>query len=160
MFFVFAVSLFLFGQSIPEISAVTTTATSLQASTFPILYLQVGNYTINTLHGYSSEMDSGKVRESITPLDTKKAFTVKIMQNESKIKKLEYKLRDISNSKIIEKDSLSAFDTEKKYRTALIKLNQTLDSSVEYGFQITLTTSYSKKIHFYTRIKYYGSDFF
>ncbi len=160
MFFVFAVSLFLFGQSIPEISAVTTTATSLQASTFPILYLQVGNYTINTLHGYSSEMDSGKVRESITPLDTKKAFTVKIMQNESKIKKLEYKLRDISNSKIIEKDSLSAFDTEKKYRTALIKINQTLDSSVEYGFQITLTTSYSKKIHFYTRIKYYGSDFF
>lgn len=160
LLFIFIGSLFLFGQTIPEISAVTTTATSLQSSTFPILYLQVGNYTLNTLHGYSSEMDSGKVRESITPLDAKKTLIVKIKQNESKIKKLEYKLRDISNSKIIENNSLSAFDTQKKYRTASIKINQTLDTSVEYGFQITLTTSYSKKIHFYTRIKYYSSDFF
>lgn len=151
-------SIFFFGQTIPEISAVTTTATSLQASTFPILYLQVDEYTLNTLHGYSSEMDSGKVRESITPLDSKKTFTVKIQQNESKIKKLEYKLRDISNNKIIETDSLSAFDTEKNYRTASIKINQALDTSTEYGFQITLTTSYSKKIHFYTRIKYYSSN--
>lgn len=104
---------FVLDKQFPEISAITTTATSLQASTFPILYLQVGNYTLNTLHGYSSEMDSGKVRESITPLDSKKTLTVKIVQNESKIKKLEYKLRDISNNKIIENNSLSAFDTEK-----------------------------------------------
>ena len=77
LLFIFIGSLFLFGQTIPEISAVTTTATSLQSSTFPILYLQVGNYTLNTLHGYSSEMDSGKVRESITPLDAKKHLLLK-----------------------------------------------------------------------------------
>ena len=39
-----------------------------------------------------------KVRESITPLDAKKTLIVKIKQNESKIKKLEYKLRDIISS--------------------------------------------------------------
>lgn len=160
LFFLFIGSLFFFGQNIPEISVATTTATSLQSSTFPIIYLQVKDYTINTLHGYSSEMDSGKVRESITPLGADKAFTVKIKQNESKIRKLEYALLDIANNKIIETDSLSAFDTDKNDRTATIKINQSLDTSTEYGFQITLTTNSSKEIHFYTRIKYYNSDFY
>ena len=34
-----------------------------------------------------------------------------------------------------------------------------MDTSTEYGFKITLTTNLSKKIHFYTRIKYYENDF-
>lgn len=160
LLFLFIGSLFFFGKNIPEISVVTTTATSLQASTFPILYLQTGKHTVNTLHGYSSEIDSGKLRESITPLDASKSFTIKIQQNESKIRKLEYKLRDIANNKIIETNALSAFDTEDNYRTITIKINQALDTSTEYGFQITLTTNNSKKIHFYTRIKYYNSDFY
>lgn len=160
LLFLFIASVFFFGQSIPELSVATTTATSLQDSTFPIVYLQVNDYTLNTLHGYSSEMNSGSVRESITPLDNAKKFTVKIQQNESKIKKLNYELRDIANNKILESKELTAFDNEKNYRTADIKISQGLDTSTEYGMQITLTTSYSKKIHFYTRIKYYSSDFF
>lgn len=160
LFFLFIASLFFFSSNIPEISVETTTATSLQASTFPIMYLQVDKYTINTLHGYSSEMDSGKIRESITPLDSKKSFKVKIDQNESKIKKLDYSLRDIANNKIIETNSLTAFNTEKGYRTVTIKISQGLDTSTEYGFQISLTTSSSKKIHFYTRLKYYSNDCF
>ena len=160
LFFLFAASLFFFSGNIPEISVETTTATSLQASTFPMVYLQVGKYTVNTLHGFSSEIDSGKVRESITPLDSKKTLKVKIQQNESKIKKLDYSLRDIANDKTTETNSLTAFKTEKGYRTAIIKISQGLDTSVEYGFQITLTTSSSKKIHFFTRIKYYSNDCF
>lgn len=160
LLFLFGASLFFFGKSIPEISVETTTASSLQASAFPILYLQTGGYTINTLHGYSSEMSSGNVRESITPLDSSKKFTVKISENQSRIKKLDYKLLDIANDKVIETNSLTAFDTEDNFRTAAIKIAQGLDTSTEYGFQITLTTGYSKKIHFYTRLKYYTNDFF
>lgn len=160
LFFLFIIATVYFGRSIPEISVATTTATSLQGSNFPIIYLQVGDYTINTLHGYSSQLSSGNVRESITPLSTDKSFTVKIKQNESKIKKLTYELRDIANDKVIESNTLSAFDTEEDYRTAKIKIGESLDTSTEYGMQITLINSYSKKIHFYTRIKYYSSDFF
>lgn len=158
LLFLFIGSIFFFGRTIPELSVATTTATSLQDSTFPIVYLQVNDYTLNTLHGYSSEMNSGTVRESITPLDSTKKFTVKIQQNESKIKKLSYELRDIANNKILETNELVAFDTQENFRTATIKISQGLDTSTEYGLQISLTTSYSKKIHFYTRIKYYSDD--
>lgn len=159
-FILFILSVFFFGRTIPEISVYTTASTSMRHSTFPIIYLQTGEYTINALHGYSSQIGSEKVRESITPIDTKKKFTVKIQQNESKIKRLDYQLRDIANKKNIEENSLTAFDTKNNYRTATIKFSATLESSKEYGLQIILTTNLSKKIHFYTRIKYYADDFF
>lgn len=160
LLFIFIVSLFFFKDRIPSISVATTTATSLQDSTFPIMYLQIDNYTLNTLHGYSSELNSSNVRESITPLNTKKTFSAKIQENESNIKKLSYELRDIANDKIIEEGNLTAFEQKKGYKTAKIRLKEAMDTSTEYGMQITLTTNYSKKIHFYTRIKYYENDFF
>lgn len=160
LLFVFLGSIFYFGRTIPEISVATTTATSMKDSTFPIIYLQLGDYTVNMLHGYSSRLDSGSVRESITPLDTSKKFTVKIQQNSSKIKRLTFELLDIANDKVIENGSMSAFDSQGNYRTAGLKLTGGLDTSKEYGFQITLTTNVSKKIYFYTRIKYYSNDFF
>lgn len=160
LLFIFGISIFMFRNEIPDATVGTTIATNLQDTTFPLVYLKIGKYTINTMHGYSSELDSGNVRESITPLDTSRIFTVKISENGTKIKKLDYELRDISNNKIIESDTLTAFDTDGNFKTIKIKLDESIDTSKEYGLQITLTTNLSKKIHFYTRIKYYESDFF
>lgn len=157
----FGMSLFLFRKMIPEASAGTSSATQLQTATFPIMYLQIGNdYTINTLHGYSSELNSSSFRESITPLSTDKTFYVKIKENKLKIKKLTYSLKDIANDRIVETNSLTAFDNKDGYKILKIKLTESIDTSTEYGMDFTLTTSMSKKIHFYTRIKYYDTDFF
>lgn len=157
---IFLGALFFFGKGIPSISIATTTATSIQDSTFPTMYLQLGDYTVNTLHGYSSELSSSDVRESITPLDTTKTFITKIDENDCVIKKLSYDLRDISNSKSIESGDITAFDKEGSLKTAKIRLKEGMDTSTEYGMKITLITNYSKKIHFYTRIKYYEQDFY
>lgn len=160
LFFVFIGAIFFFKKEIPSISVATTTATSLQDSTFPVVYLQNDKYTMNTLHGYSSELNSSNIRESITPLNTKKTFQVRIDENESRIKQLNYALKDISNNEIIEEGRINALDHKDSYKVAKIKLKEALESSTEYGLQITLTTNFSKKIHFYTRIKYYENDFF
>lgn len=161
LFLLFCLSLFLFRKMIPEVYADTSSATVLQTATFPIMYLEIGNgYTVNTLHGYSSELNSANIRESITPLSTDKSFTVKIKENQSKIKKLTYNLKDIANNKIIESNTLTAFNLNNGFKILKIKLTENIDTSTEYGMQLTLTTNVSKKIHFYTRIKYYDTDFF
>lgn len=160
LLFIFGFSIFIFKDEIPDATAGKTIATSLQDSTFPVISLQLGKYTVNTIHGYSSELDSGNIRESITPLDTSKSFQVKITENETKIKKLSFELRDILNNKIIETNTLTAFNSDKKDKIIKLKITEALDTSTEYGLQITLTTNLSKKINFYTRIKYYESDFF
>lgn len=148
LLFIFGVAIFLFKDNIPETTAGTTIATDLQDATFPVVYIGLGKYTVNTMHGYSSELDSGSIRESITPLDTEKTFTIKISENESKIKKLDFELRDILNNKILETNTLTAFDSEDQFKTARIKLSEAMDTSTEYGFKITLTTNLSKKSTF------------
>ena len=86
LFLLFGVSVFLFRKMIPEASVGTSSATELQTATFPIMYLQLGNdYTINTLHGYSSELNSSSVRDSITPLSSDKSFYIKLKENKLKI---------------------------------------------------------------------------
>ncbi len=160
LLFVFGISLFLFKDDIPDATVGTTTTTSLQDSTFPVIHLKLGKFIVNTMHGYSSELDSGNIRESITPLDTTKTITVNISENALKIKKLDFKLYDLLNNKVLETNSLTAFDTDENYKIIKIKLSEILDTSTEYGLQITLTTNLSKKINFYTRVKYYESDFF
>ncbi|MCM1234461.1 MAG: hypothetical protein NC489_30540 [Ruminococcus flavefaciens] len=160
LLFVFGISIFFFWNSIPVVSVGTTTATSLQASTFPLVYIQLGKYTVNTLHGYSSEINSSKIRECITPLDADKTFQINIDENKTRIKKVSYELRDIANNKVIEENTLTAFDTKGNYKIVKVKLTEAIDTSTEYGMMITLTTNLSKRIHFYTRIKYYETDFF
>jgi hypothetical protein len=96
----------------------------------------------------------------VTPLDSTKTFSVLISENDLTIKKLDYELQDIANEKVIGSGSLSAFSQESDQKVAVLTLDATLDTSTEYGLMITLTTNYSKKIHYYTRIKYYTSDFY
>lgn len=160
LFIVFCISLFIFGQRIPSLNVGSATATSLQDSTFPLVNLHIGKYTVNTLHGYSSELNSANVRESITPLDSGKTFEVLIAENESTIKRLDYELQDIANEKEIDTGSISAFSKNNGQKVAKIKLKASMDTSTEYGLRITLTTNYSKNLHFFTRIKYYENDFF
>lgn len=160
LLFVFIISIIIFEKDIPSISVTTTTATSIQDSTFPIVYLEAEGYRINTLHGYSSKLDCGDVRESITPLNREKTFSVQIDENESVIKRLSYELWDISNNKIMEENTITALEKTDSYKVAKIELKEAMDTSTEYGMQITLTTNSSKKIHFYTRLKYYENDFF
>ena len=88
LFFLFIGSIIFFAKTIPEATAGTTKATTLQNATFPIMYIEVGDHTINTLHGYSSDLNSGKIRESITPLDTSKTFTISIDEMKAKSKSL------------------------------------------------------------------------
>lgn len=157
---IFALSLFLFSKNIKEVSIDATGSVPMAESTFPLLHLQVDDYIVNTMHGYSSNISTKEVRESITPLDYNKTFLLYIKENESTIKKLDYEVRGISDNHLFTSDSLTAFDKKDGYRIVKISLDATLDTSTEYGMKFTVTTSSSKKIHYYTRIKYYESDFF
>lgn len=159
---IFAGALFIFGRNIKEVTIDSTGSVSMAESTFPLLYLQVGDYTVNTLHGYSSNISAREVRESITPLDYDKSFKLYINENQSTVKKLDYEVRGISDNNLLASDSLTVFETESGNgcRKAKITLDTNLDTSTEYGMKFTITTSSSKKIHYYTRVKYYESDFF
>lgn len=152
---------YIFSRNIQEIHVdAGKSVTEMSDSSFPVLYIGTQDLIINPLHGYSSNIDTREVRESITALTQDKTFTVRLEETESNIKKLEYEVRSIRDNALLDNSSITAFDKEKGYRVAKITLDTTLDTSTEYGLKFTIITNSSKKIHYYTRIKYYESDFY
>ncbi len=156
----FVGSLFLFSKRIPNLSVSTTASTNLMKTSFPSVYLKLGSEKFNPLIGYASKLDVCSQRESITPLDTSKEFTFCIEQSDLQIAGMSYALYDISDKNQIFTNQVPGFDKEGKVLKSQIFLDTTLDTSTEYALEIVLVSDEGKKLYYYTRVKYYESDFF
>lgn len=152
---IFIAALSYFSKGIKEVVFDIDNTTTMEAATFPLVTIKTMNNTINLLHGYSSNLDANKVRESVTPLDPNQAFEVVINQENYDIKKLNYEVREFVGNALIESDSVSVFEENGNVKTAKIKLKAELSTVKEYALKITLITSESEKMYFYQRIKIY-----
>ena len=54
------------------------TTRDMERATLPVISMSIGGETINELHGYTSEMDLGLLRENITPLDDQRGVTFRV----------------------------------------------------------------------------------
>jgi len=150
---IFAISLSYFSRGIKEVVFDIDNTTVMEEATLPLVSIKVGEDTINLLHGYSSNLDANKVRDTVIPLESDKVFEVLIDEKGYNIKKLNYEIREFAQNSLIESDSVSVFDKKGEQKSARIKLKADLKQGKEYAAKITLVTSESKKIYYYQRIK-------
>ena len=155
---IFCGALFFFGSRLQSDSYETGQVVEAGSESFPYLTLKSQGITMNRLFGYSGVLDANIVRESITPLAADKTMSVVIGGANTKIVKMQYE--------IIDKDTLEAVSYEvyeKKELNAISPDTEQVDLPFEYGFKtsteyilaITATTESGRKIHYYTRLKYY-----
>ena len=152
---VFSASLFYFSKDIKEVVFEIDNTVDMEDATFPLVTLKSGGEEINLLHGYSSNLNANKLRESVTPLDMEQAFEVVIHQKEDTIMKLNYEIREFTDNELIESNSVSVFEENGDEKTAKIKFRTELAKEKEYAVKVTLITSKSQKIYYYTRVKIY-----
>lgn len=157
---IFISSLVFMSKNIKEEEITLKKAVAMDEAAFPLLYLKTDGITVNRLHGYSSSIDANVIREAVTPIDMDKELTVEFEENETVIKKIKYEIRELDENELLDSGNISALDTTKEGKTAKIKLDAGLATSKEYAMRITVITDQSRKIHFYTRIKYYESDYY
>lgn len=155
---IFFASLIFFGFHVTEKSvSVEKEATIMSESTFPILTMKVDDVFLNDLHGYASNLDEMIMRESITPLGADRSFSVIIDEKTSDVKKLKYQIFDDSGEEI-EDGSMFILDPMKgEEKKVDIQLQETLVNGREYVAKITLITSHSKRIYYFTRLKVYDN---
>lgn len=143
---------------------ISTDTTEMAEATLPNISLVVEDEEINRLYGYTSNLDWELNRETITPLSKDKAFVVRIEENEMTVRRLKYELFDVTSGVLLDSGTISALTSEKEsngeegekpVKTAKIKLNAELNEGTEYSVKITLITSNSKRVYYYTRVKLY-----
>ncbi len=150
---VFAASLFYFGRDIKEEVFDIQKTIEMGETSFPILTIRLDKNEMNLLHGYSNNLNANLVRDSITPLDATQSFDVVIDGKENDVKRVIYELRSVSDNNLLETDTINALEKEEDKKTARIKFKSELEDGNEYAVKITLVTSESRKMNYYTRVK-------
>lgn len=152
---IFIASIYYFSKDIKEVVFDFNNTTIMEDATFPLVTLIVGGDEINLLHGYSSNLNANKLREAVTPISIEQSIEINIRQMDYDIKKLNYELREFHGNELIESSSVSVFDEQEASKIAKIKFREELTVEKEYAVKITLISSKSQKMYYYTRIKIY-----
>ena len=128
--------------------------------TFPTMVVRTQNYDINVLHGYNSNLKASINRESITPVGIDKKFQLVIQENEMVVRKLRYELRKVNDNALLDSGEIAALEKTDAGKIATMSLDSSVEQGKEYALKITAITKEGKKIHYFTHLKYYGSDSF
>ena len=107
---IFIAALSYFSRDIKEVVFDIDNTTVMENATFSFGTIKTGDNEINLLHGYSTNLDANKLRETVTPLGLNQDFEVLINQEDYDIKKLNYEVREFVDNVLIESDSISVFD--------------------------------------------------
>ncbi|MFU0825975.1 MAG: Arylsulfotran-N domain-containing protein [Lachnoclostridium sp.] len=148
---IFAASLYYFGRDIKEEVFDLQKTVEMGETTFPVLTIRLNQDEINLLHGYSSNINANLVRDNLTPLDDSQSFDVVIDGKGNDVKRVIYELRSVQDNKLLETDTIHALEKEGDKKTARIKFKTSLEEEREYAVKITLVTSQSRKMNYYTR---------
>lgn len=158
--FVFCGAILFMSQNMKEESIILEKAVAMEKPAFPLMYVETGGYVINRLHGYSGNINANIIREAVTPVSQNKTLKVSFREYETKIKRIKYELRSLKDNALMTSGDISVLDETEEGKGTEIKLDTALNTSTEYAMKITAVTEEGRKIHFYTRIKYYETDYF
>ena len=125
--------------------------TEMADASLPVLSLYTDNIEINTLHGYTEEMDAAFMRDSITPIPTNRILPIKISTYQKMIDEISFEIRSLDAKRLIANAKVSDFSEDKGAIRANLEIQNLLEKGEEYLLTICLT-SQTEKIYYYTRI--------
>lgn len=151
-------SVYFMSKNIREISVSMDALVEMQQARLPIVILKSQGYSMNLLHGYSSNLSDELFRENVTPIDAGKELGICINEYETPIIRLKYEIRDVETGELLENNSISALNQEDGVKNARISLSCAMENGKEYTAKITLTSQQGRKVYYYTRLKYYEGE--
>lgn len=124
----------------------------LNTSSLPVVSMIFEDTKINTLCGYTMDMEGEYMRETITPTSEDNEVVLLIDRYDNNIVNISYELRSIDTTRLIENATVDNFEIEGENIKISLKLSNMIESDNEYLLNIILVTESHEKINYYTRI--------
>ena len=124
----------------------------MRHASFPLVSFVYDGKMMNTLHGYSQEMDIAYLRDTITPLMEGRNVSLKIDTYGTGIDKISYEVRTLDTKRLIEDSQVFNYVTNENVITADFTVKDLIDEHKEYSLCIILQTGNGHQIRYYTRI--------
>lgn len=146
----FVITIFLC-QQVMNRDNVNTTRT-MEAASLPIIFMNINGEEVNTLYGYTSNMDVALMRDSITPLDETRGVAFRVEKKGSKVNRINIKVRTVDGERLIENTDIEDYSEDAYSITVFAKLKDLLENYTEYSLQIYLTLDGTKEVMYHTRV--------
>ena len=153
---VFVGALFYFGGQLQSDLYEEGVVVNQGAESMPYLTLKSQGISMNRLYGYNGPIDDNIVRESITPLNSDKKLKIQISEGQVRLAKLQYDIVDKDTDEVYYSGTMNSIGKDTK--EIEIELDFGFKTSAEYILAMTATTDTGRKVHYFTRLKYYIQD--
>lgn len=129
----------------------TDNKTDLEATSLPVLSMEIDGNELNQLLGYKQEMQVDFMRDSLTPIETDKEITLAITPCGHKIKSVAYEVRTSDGSKVVENAKIKSFSKEENTQKATFAIQQPIRMNQEYSLRFAVETD-KETVYYYTRL--------
>lgn len=124
----------------------------MASADFPLVSFVWDGLQFNTMHGYSGPMEISYQRDTLTPLQEGRKFSIRIDTYGTGIERIAYEVRTMDATRLIEDAQVYNYITNEDIITADITLKDLLEDHQEYSLCILLQTVNGDEIRYYTRI--------
>lgn len=121
-------------------------------STLPTINFVINARNVNYTHGYTMDMDTSYMRESLTVVGNTGKLSFVINRYDNNIVDISYEIRTLDGSRLIEDNSIEDWQVEGKLVKSEIRLSSLIKYDNEYILIIKLSTEKETNIRYYTRL--------
>ncbi|MBE5955281.1 MAG: hypothetical protein E7253_02390 [Lachnospiraceae bacterium] len=148
---VFLLSLFGFNH---YFSGKTEGVTEMLGATLPIVQIYVDEMAVNEMHGYLGQIDAALMRDAVTPVEANTELKIAVTDYDYDITAVSYQVFYGSNSELLEEGVLNKLEEVDGKKVQTLKFQNRLNEGEEYLVCYTIRLDSSRKVHYYSRLKY------
>lgn len=124
----------------------------MHTASLPIVSMVYNERNVNTLHGYTVDMNGKYMRDSVTPIGENRTVSFKIDMYENVIAGISYELRSLDTERLIEKTNVTDYSISGDTVNGNFKVSGMIDKDEEYLLTLKITTEKHGEINYYTRV--------
>ena len=126
--------------------------TAMDEAALPVVSATMYGRDVNFLHGYTQDMKQAAARDSLTVLPPDRALNIRIADYDGSIRGISYEVRSLNLERLVERTSLTEWDTADGNTTAVLPIQNLLSKDREYLLILSLDTAERGEVRYYTRI--------
>lgn len=120
-------------------------------ATLPVMTFNLDKIKINTLHGYTTEMDPTKMRDCVIPISDDRKLSLSISTYGMAVDRISYKIRSMDGKRLVADDEISSFSNKDNTIQADVSMPNVMDENTEYLLVFTITSG-QDNVYYYSRI--------
>ncbi len=152
---VFFLSLFLFNA---YYSGKNEGAAEMTNATLPVIETYLDGMAVNQMHGYMGDIDAALLRDAITPVESNTKLSIAVTDYDYDITAVQYQVFYGSEAALLEEGVLNKLRQEDGKKVQELEFKNILKEGEEYLVCYTIRLDSSRKVKYYSRLKY-GTGF-